>query len=100
IVLAVPVAAYAVTLLLATMLPAIFDWLLLGASSFLGSGDVAGRRDLAIQALTRPLPVLLELAVGVVALAIVIGGAWRPVWRLGLAPVALVTGVVPLLILR
>ena len=99
IVLAVPITAYIVSLVLVTALPAIFDWLLLGASSFLGPADLANRRDLAIQALTRPMPFLLEVVAGFVALAIVVGAARRPAWRLGLAPVALVTAAVPLLIL-
>jgi hypothetical protein len=73
--------------------------MLLGASTFLGAGDVPNRRDLAIAALTQPWPFLLEVGVGLLTLGIVAIVRRRPPLRTALGPVALVVAAIPLVLL-
>ena len=74
----VPIAAYAVTTVLALAVPNVFERLVLAASSFLGEAGVAAQRELAVAALTVPWPLLLEVVAGVTAVFVIARAAHWP----------------------
>ncbi len=96
---ALPIGAYALIAALAVAVPTMFDRLLLDASSFLGAAQVEARRQAAIEALTVPWPLLLELAVGLVALVVVVRASRLPSARTALSLAVVIVAAIPLLIL-
>ncbi|MGZ6339317.1 MAG: hypothetical protein ACXWNG_03010 [Candidatus Limnocylindrales bacterium] len=71
-------AAYGLSVGLAVLAPGVFDALLRAFSSHLDEAGAERSRQLAIAALSTPLPALLEAAAGVMAaFAIVLGGPRR-----------------------
>jgi hypothetical protein len=95
----VPVAAYGVVVVLASSLPGAFDALLLASSTFLGEAEVAQRRQLALDALTVPWPLVFELLAGAAALLLVVRATARPAVRVAIAPLALIVAAAPLVVL-
>ncbi|HEU0237582.1 MAG TPA: hypothetical protein VFR14_14180 [Candidatus Limnocylindrales bacterium] len=68
---AAPVILLALVVGLVVAKSPLFDQLLLGSSTFLGPGEVAERRDLALAALTAPWPLAVDLAAGFAILAVI-----------------------------
>ena len=96
---AVPVAAYALAVGLATVAPAIFDRLLLDASTFLGPAEVENRRMLAIDALGAPWPLAPELVGGAAILLVVARAGGGHLGRRRLVSIALIVAAAPLVLL-
>lgn len=71
IALVLVIGAYGATVLLVRTAPALFGQVLLATSSFLGAADVEDRRQLAIKALDATLPLVVEISLGIAALAVV-----------------------------
>ncbi|HSS36376.1 MAG TPA: hypothetical protein VLR93_08875, partial [Patescibacteria group bacterium] len=98
IALTLVIAAYGLTVVLATSAPGLFDDLLLASSSFLGVADVEGRRRLAVEALGATFPFVAEIALGIAALVVVATAGDRPRARRRVHLVALALVAVPLVL--
>ncbi len=95
---AVPVAAYVLTLGAAVLAPATFDSVVLAFTSFGSAQDVAARHDLAVAALEAPWPLVAELATGVAIILVAAGSARSPSVRRVAAPLVVAIAAVPLLL--
>jgi hypothetical protein len=71
------VALYGATWLASQALPATFAGLILDSSSFFSPADAADRRQLALEALSTPWPLLGELALGIGTVVLIVLGVQR-----------------------
>lgn len=91
--LAVPVAAYVCLTLIVLYLPRLFEALMAASSNGAGASTLAKARELAEAALTTPWPAVAELALGVVAVLVLVSPRTMPTLAvavaLAVAPLAL-----------
>lgn len=94
--IAASIAFLAATILIAAYVPAVFDALYRFASSFLDPAEAPDRRARALSTLSAPLPLLAELAIGLVALALTRLGRRGDLGRRSARLALTVTAVAPL----
>jgi hypothetical protein len=91
--LTIPIVAYLSLMLAALYLPQLFEGLVAAASNDASAATLAKARELAIAALTTPWPAVAELALGAVALLVVVGPRTMPTLAvavmIAVAPLAL-----------
>jgi hypothetical protein len=95
---AVPVIAYAATLLVATLAPDAFNAVALAFTTFGNAQDVAQKHDLVLGAMQAPWPLIAELGSGAAIILVAVGAGRSPEIRRVAAPLAVVIVAAPLLL--
>lgn len=95
---AVPVIAYAATLLTAMLAPDAFNAIALAFTTFGNAEEVAQKHDLVLAAMQAPWPLVAELASGAAIILVAIAAGRSPGLRRVAAPLAVIVVAVPLLL--